>query len=566
MSHRLSSYHRGQSYLVVTQSSAVSCVGRDKVVPETWARDQWRRLAAHFFSPAVLLGLIPIFWVPTACGQTAQHEDFYVVAYNVENLFDLDGISLFDDYRAEKYGPKHLLRKLQNLASLLKTVNGGKGPDIILFQEIEADQTPKSGPFDYRGFLKKYALTSLEQMLTSKTLSDEIKDLPAEAWLLKALSDSGLGEFNVAVAEFRPDPTRTVAHVNATFSKFPIVETRTHQSNGARGALEVVHKIDGHRLHTFNNHWKSGATDPESEKIRLGNAQVVRDRLASILTENPAADIILGGDFNSQYNQSQAVPALTKTALNDILGSRGDEAAMVSDQEIVLYNLWYELPVEQRGSDVYRDQWGTLMQLIISRGLYNQHGIQYHDNSFGVLAVEGLNAQRGTGMPIRWVFGEDDGGGFSDHLPIYARFHVVNVNAPRRYIEIQSPGNEATGTAKLRWVDYKAALKVEHPSVHDLAGDNEIKDFSKLGHIFRVKGKVSGEKPLRIRIFEDDYNLWAFDVEMRRAIYAKLTVGAEFDIIAELGIHEGQWQFVIRDLAWLAPADASAQSTDQMNR
>lgn len=564
MSSRLSNFRRRPSVLV-TQSSAISRVRRNEVALEITARDRSIIMAAQFIA-VVLLGLTAFFSASTAYGQAARHDDFYVVVYNVENLFDMDGISLFDDYRSEKYRPGHLLRKLQNVASLLNTVNGGAGPDIILFQEIEADQTPKSQPFDYRGFLKKYASTSLEQMLTSKTLSDEIKDLPAEAWLLKALSDAGLGEFNVAVAEYRPDPTRTVAHVNATFSKFPIVETRTHQSDGARGTLEVVHKIDGHRLHTFNNHWKSGASDPESEKIRLGNAQVVRDRLASILTENPAADIILGGDFNSQYNQSQAVPGLTKTALNDILGSRGDEAAMVSGKDFVLYNLWYELPIEQRGSDVYRDQWGTLMQMIITRGLYNQHGIQYHDNSFAVLAVEGLNAQRGTGLPIRWVFGDDDGGGFSDHLPVYARFHVVNDNAPRRYIEIQSPGNEATGTAKLRGVDYKAALKVEHPSVHELAGDHEIKDFRKLGHIFRVKGNVSAEKPLRIRVFEDDYNLWAFDVEMRRAIYAKLPVGAEFDIIAELGIHEGKWQFVIRDLAWLTPAESNAHSADQANR
>ncbi|MBX3419337.1 MAG: hypothetical protein KF851_17160 [Pirellulaceae bacterium] len=489
----------------------------------------------------------------SAVAQSGEQEEFLIVAYNVENLFDIDGISLFEDYRAEQYKPLHLLRKLQNTAAVLATMQDGRGPEIILFQELEGDQTPSKRPHNYAAILKKYADVSLEQMLLTEPISDDIRDLPAEAFLLKALQEAGLDSYEVGIAEYRPDPVRTVAHVNATFSRFPIVETRTHHSDGARGTLEVVHKIGGYRLHTFNNHWKSGASDPEAEKIRLGNARVVRDRLASIVSENPAADIVLGGDFNSQYNQRQSNPAMASTALNDVLGAHGDEAAMVAGKAGILYNLWYELPEDDRGSDVYRDRWGTLMQLIVSRGLYDCHGIQYRDNSFGVLAIEGLNAQHGTKMPIRWAFADGDGSGYSDHLPVYAKFRVVKDKAPRRFVELENPSNETVQAKEPRKVDYGLALKMELPKINNLQSDDEIKNLQKLGHLFRIEAKVSGDKPFRVKVFEDEYNLWAFDVEMRKKVYERFKVSDSMDFVGELGVHNGNWQFVIRDLEWLTP-------------
>lgn len=286
----------------------------------------------------------------------SSDEAFSVVAYNVENLFDLDGVALFADYGPERYGPRQLLRKLQNHARVLKTVDDGRGPDIILFQELEADQTPGTTRFDWRGFQAKYGETSLETLL-AEPVSDEVKDLPAEVFLWKALQEVGLGDYHVAVGQYRPDPTgRVVAHVNATFSRFPILEQQTHHTPGARGILEVVHDVDGAKLTTFNNHWKSGASDGEAEQIRWGNAETLRRRLEVLLAADPLADVVLGGDFNSQHNQSEAYGTMAKTALNTILGSQGDELKIRELDRLWLYNLWYELPVDERGSDVYRDQ------------------------------------------------------------------------------------------------------------------------------------------------------------------------------------------------------------------
>ena len=67
------------------------------------------------------------------------------------------------------------------------------------------------------------------------------------------------------------------------------------------------------------------------------------------------------------------------TGLNDVLRSQGNELAVRGPQRD-LYNLWFELPAPERGSDTYRGEWGTLMHLIISRGLYDFRGVQYVDN------------------------------------------------------------------------------------------------------------------------------------------------------------------------------------------
>jgi hypothetical protein len=66
-----------------------------------------------------------------------------VMAYNVENLFDLDAISLYDDFPVtgtgpERWTPEKLAGKLSRLAAVLKTSGNGRGPDVVILDELEA--------------------------------------------------------------------------------------------------------------------------------------------------------------------------------------------------------------------------------------------------------------------------------------------------------------------------------------------------------------------------------------------------------------------------------------------
>ncbi|MBM4094403.1 MAG: hypothetical protein FJ276_34095, partial [Planctomycetes bacterium] len=178
------------------------------------------------FALTLLWVIAPLPWAVSR----AEDDSFLVVVYNVENLFDVDGAALFEDYAPDRYGPAHLRTKLVNIARVLATFDGGRGPDIILFEELEADQTPGTALFDAESFLRQYAATSLAAML-AEPLSADVRDLPAEAFLLKALHEAGLGPYDVRTGHHQPDPTgRTIAHVNATFSRFPIVDAKTHPS------------------------------------------------------------------------------------------------------------------------------------------------------------------------------------------------------------------------------------------------------------------------------------------------------------------------------------------------
>ncbi len=481
--------------------------------------------------------------------------EFTICVYNVENLFDIDGIALFEDYRPDRYGPGHLLVKLKNITRVLSAVDDGKGPAIILFQEFESDQSNRNEAFDYGAFIKQYAETSIEAMLT-EPVSDTIKDLPAEALLLKTCHDQGLGPYEVVVGQYRPDPLgRTVAHVNVTFSRFPVLEARTHQSPGARGALEVVHQIGDYKLYTFGNHWKSGASNPKEETLRVGNAQALRDRLNEVLRDDPFADVVIGGDFNSQYNQLQRFPNMKQTGVNSVLGSQGNEWAIRQPGGPNLYNLWYELPPEDRRSDTYQGEWGTLMQMLITRGLYDYRGVQYVDNSFGTLALENVNAQMITGMPFRWKSVNGSGAGFSDHLPIMARFRVARENDSSRFLELKHPGTEGNTIAETSGVktNHQIADAKGILATRDLGSDAAVGNLDGLGKIYLVEATVSAEKPMRIKLFRDEFKIWSFDRDLRTKIYERFPVGSTMKFYGELDFHEGMWQFLVHDESWLSP-------------
>ncbi|MBE2214517.1 MAG: hypothetical protein IAE82_11655 [Opitutaceae bacterium] len=492
------------------------------------------------------------FAITLSCVATlvAPARVFTVAVYNVENLFDIDGVSLFDEYQPETYGPQHLARKLENISRVLQRFNGGDGPDIAILSEIEADQTPDTTVDDVDAFLKKYARTKARTLLTGKDrLTPELVGVPAHVWLLKQLRDDRLSPYRAAVGRWRQDPTgHTVAQTTVVLTRFPIVEQRTHDTDGARGILEVVLEVDGHRLHVFNNHWKSGAGDPATEPVRLGNAQVLRDRLDEILRADPNADVILGGDFNSQYNQKQRYPQMPRTAMNDVLRSQGDELALQMPGGPDLYNLWFELPNDRRGSDVFRDEWGTLIQMLVTRGLYDFNGIQYLDNTFAVGAFPGLNADETSRRPVRWQFA-GGGSGFSDHFPVFAMFRTVEDGRRDEWSVPTNPSRTVTGPAEA----VPAPLPLESATVvAALPRDVEFRTAANIGKLFRVSGTVSSVKPFRLAVEGStggEIVLWVRDPAVRATFFGRHKVGDRIEVAGELGQYRGDWQVVIPDRA-----------------
>jgi endonuclease/exonuclease/phosphatase family metal-dependent hydrolase len=451
----------------------------------------------------VVLALIFFCFFRAFADKNDPATSFDVVAYNVQNLFDTDGISLYDDYKPDFYGETELSNKLKVICQVLRKIGGESGPDVILFQEIEVDRTPTNHPS---------AANSLINALRKEQMPYEYYELGYDP---KDSSDKW-----------------PAVHC-LTLSKFPIVKSRLHPIQMARPILETTIQVNGNSVTLFNNHWKSGASSPEMELHRLQNARTLRTRIDELRLENPQADFLVGGDLNSHYNQATVYEAaMEQTGINHILGSVGRKPTNNTGN---LYNLWHELEPGQRGSDTWRGNWGTLMHLLIPPSLSDGRGINYLGGSFNVAKFPGLNAVMGSEVPLAWS-NDLDGFGASDHFPIVARF---------------TTGSARTGTGKTFEQVEGRLRKVGYDSAKKKALDWKPSSLkpSSYGQVFRFEGIISRNKPLTLLAEGHQVGLYSFDSKTREVLFS-LAKERHISGYGRLSRYRGQWQFIVENEDW----------------
>ena len=491
---------------------------------------------------------IGFLWVP--CLRAEPPKDFTVMVYNVENLADVDRVAPYDDYveapdDANSYGPSKLARKLKTIATVMKSVGNGLGPDVVILNELEVDHTPETALKDVPEFLKKYSGTTYEKMLSSE-LTDELRGLPAEIWLLKALEDEGLKGYTIIVGDVPGDAQKHQDAITiGLLTRFPIISNKTGETPSARGILEAKLQVGDSTFTVMGNHWKSGAGNPAMENTRLGNAKTVRDRLDQILQEDSKSDVIIGGDFNTQYNQGQRYSFMTKTAIQDVLGSQGDAAMFKGEGKPDLYNLWFDVAPDQRFSDEYNGEWGTLIQILVTRGLGDGKGVDYVPGSFHQVRLPGVNSREPLGLPWRWT-NYGPGWGASDHFPVIATFRVESGDSSSGKVLPQSslPQKEAVKVG----FDKIDRSKLRNASVLKNATPEEL--AKAMGEFFVVEGTLSKIRPLEIDVDGKPYSLHSFDKNLKDAIRA-MAKGSQVKIVGQLGLFKGKLQFVIHDSSWI---------------
>lgn len=500
-------------------------------------------------SAVVLLTTLSMGWSEETNASTGPKK-FWVMAYNVENLMDVDRVAPYDDYAEipddpNSYSPGKLLRKLKTITRVLKAAGDGRGPDVVILNELEVDHTPESNVADLKDFLKKYETTTYEKMLTSE-LNDELRGLPVEAWLLKALEDEGLKDYTLLVGDVAANAGEHEEAIKVgLLTRFPVLDKKTHPTNQARGILEAKLDVEGHPVFVFGNHWKSGAGNPAMENVRLGNAKVLRDRLNEILQQDPHADIILGGDFNTQYNQGQRYPFMSKTGLQDVLGSQGDPGIFGKTDGPDLYNLWFEVAPERRISDEFGGEWGTLIQLLVSRGMGDGKGVDVVPGTLKQLCVSEVNVHEPLGLPWRWT-NYGPGWGASDHFPVLAEFRVADGTVPafasRAWSSVAPKEALKVGFDKIDRSKLRNASVLKDGSPEDLA--------KAMGEIFIVEGTFSKIRPLEVEVDGKSYSLHSFDKDLKDVL-RKEPKGKKMKFIGQLGLFKGKLQFVVQDPSWL---------------
>jgi len=313
---------------------------------------------------------------------------FIIASYNVENLFDLEKQnSEYKEYipnTSSNWNQKNFNIKVNNVLKVIKEIDA----DIIALQEVEN--------------------RTILQLL--------LKRLPEYKY-----------------SSFAKYPRSAVGI--GFLSKIKIKDNRridvTFTNKLYRPILETTFELDNHEFKVFNNHWPSKRV---AESYRIKFAKKLQDRLYKLPRDY---DYILLGDFNSNYDEMRSFKHDKRlnntkdiTGINQVLNTTVDNKYVTYDDVLKLrrnvhFNLWLDLPTNQRFSSKYRTQSNTPDNIILSPALLDTKNISYIHKSFKVFKPSYLYRNNKV---FRWEMKGSKykkthlGVGYSDHLPIYAKF------------------------------------------------------------------------------------------------------------------------------------------------
>ncbi len=307
---------------------------------------------------------------------TGCHDDpLIVMSYNVQNLFDAtyQGTEYAEfDPRHGEYTSREYQSRLGDLGRLLAELRP-EPPDILVLQEVENLSVVHD---------------LVEAAGWSHGLSTRIFD-PAP-----------VGGIGVAVA--------TGLSVAAVRAHRPV-----YLLSPGRTILEVHLRAESGRIILFANHWKSRRGGVEATRPHRWVAQrAIAYRLAA--TE---ADLVLVvGDLNSEaMEKDRGLAGLPPPGLRLRMSSstaQGNSSRTREGHTIVLQQPWYA--AVQPGSYAYRGDWQRLDHILyVTPAVSPRFALR---DFWAPATPESLTAD---GYPRRWI---PRVGGFSDHLPVMARF------------------------------------------------------------------------------------------------------------------------------------------------
>ncbi len=329
-----------------------------------------------------------------------------LMSYNVENLFDdVDNGTEFRDYDPGKgkWDAEAFALRVDTIAEVIRKALPG-GPDVLLLQEVENENA-----------LSVLVAEGLRGMGYTRAVMVPKRGLAANIAVVSRLPVARVHSWQVGA--FESSPVRDVLEVEI-------------EMGGRQGSSSPI-------LHVFDNHWKSKTEgERETEISRLESAWVVARRVREILAADPAADIVIAGDFNENVDEFTRAGRRYLTALlpwgeqapaevargSLFLASSARALGIVEDR-LVLYEPWFEMAESKRGSYVYQKKWQTMDHMLLSPGLFDAKGFSYRWGSFAVVRLPFLLLPDGS--PKRWT-GLKGARGFSDHLPLVMTLDVRN--------------------------------------------------------------------------------------------------------------------------------------------
>jgi len=383
---------------------------------------------------------------------TLYAESFIIANYNVQNLFDMhrDG-GEYEEYIPSQHNwtERMMQTKLNHISDVLCDMDA----QIVALEEIENDSI----------------LEKLQQRLKRVGC----------AYPHRAITHHKHSAIQVAL-----------------LSRYPLKNIRElviSRTARDRPILEVTAMIDAHPLTLFINHWKAKSSKG-SESRRVRYAKVLAGRLARL---NKDREYIIIGDFNSHYDEYQRMDKRLDdtggiTGINHILKSidKGElirEEQMMSSSQGYHYNLWLELAISKRWNYKFYNNKVGIDHMLLPRTLFDGKGIDYQNNSFGVFAPTYLFNKKGWINSWQYKQSKHKGKGYSDHLPIYAKFDFKPYQKQQALETIEGTIEQLYEVDKL-----EKALVLKNATVMLKRGNNAIIKQSQSGRAIYLYGVAKG--------------------------------------------------------------------------
>lgn len=319
---------------------------------------------------------------------------FFVANWNVENLYDAeddpdnDGDDEFlPNNPTTRWTQVRYETKLDNLAQVISGMNDGQGPDVLGIEEVENEGV--------------------------------VRDL------VDRLAGKRYGIVHVDSPDFRGIDTAMLFNR----SRFALLESHAYKIPLKWGETrDILHSVledrDGEKLHVLVNHWPSrGGGIEASEPKRVVAARTLAKSIARIYQREPAARIVVLGDFNDEPSDR---------SIRDVLAVESYPTASGEYDPAKIYNLASDKEKKGWGSFYHSFrgdvEWRMYDQIMASGALLQNAGGRRSEISLWVdkpaFMVEEHGRDKGAPVPT-FQNQEDYEGGYSDHFPIGVQFKYL---------------------------------------------------------------------------------------------------------------------------------------------
>ncbi len=312
--------------------------------------------------------------------------DIRIMTYNTENLFDTEDDPLTSDDDFTPMGRLHWTNekyhhKLLNIYKVIAGVGSWQPPEIIGLVEIENRQV----------------------------LNDLLSSTPLSKFKYGIVHYESPDPRGIDVALLIRSDKLKLLHQEPIYINF--IGKPERKTRNILFAKLLYNNLD--TLCVFVNHWPSRrGGEIETEDLRFEVANILRQKVELVFKTNPAAKIIIIGDFNDEpSDQSITTYLKAQPVTNHIFSNQ-------------LYNLSYNLlKTSKIGTHYFRGHWSVLDQVIVSGGLLkSKHGLYTKLEDIHIFAADFIVQpdKKNLGIkPLPTYSGPKYIGGYSDHLPVY---------------------------------------------------------------------------------------------------------------------------------------------------